>query len=239
MENGRTEQIIERLTDMVENGQSMPLSSGKVVVNKDEVILLLKELEHIVQGELKIYREFNDKRGKIITDAKKEAEDIIYEAEQTASRIRVTKRMSSSGSAFRAEDLSIDDKQALRTAHDIYAASLIYTDEMLTEVNDVVAQAYELLNNQYGKMIETLEQKARIIAENKAELMSSLKELSKEERYTQILELGNLLSYELYNERIKAREMDKNGSYQMEIRFDDENISSSEAKDGNSEDEKI
>lgn len=93
---------------------------------------------------------------------------------------------------------------------------------MLTEVNDVVAQAYDLINNQYGRMIETLQDKAKIIADNKAELMSSLKELSREERYTQILDLGTLLSYELYNERAKAKEMAKNGGYQMEMKFDDE-----------------
>lgn len=82
MENGRTEQIIEKLVDMVENGQSMPLSAGKVVINKDEAILMIRELENIVKGELKIYREVTDRRGKIINDAKKEAEDIIYEADR-------------------------------------------------------------------------------------------------------------------------------------------------------------
>lgn len=222
MENGRTEQIIEKLVDMIENGQNVPLSTGKVMINKDEAILMLRELENIVNGELKVYREVTDKKGKILNEAKKEAEDIIYEAEQTASRIRVTKRMSSIGTAFRPDSLSSEDRLALRTANDIYAASLVYTDEMLTEVNDVVAQAYDLIHNQYGKMIESLEEKARLIAENKAELMSSLKELSKEERYTQILELGQLLSNELYNERAKAREMDKHGGYQMEMQFDDD-----------------
>ena len=161
-----------------------------------------------------------DRAVKIVEDAKKEAEDIIKEAEQSASRIRVTKRISSNGPVFRVDSLSSDDKQALRTAHDIYAASLIYTDEMLTEVNDVVAQAYELINDQYSKMIQTLEQKARIISENKSELMSSLKELSKEERYAQILELSNLLSYELYNERMKVREMDKDVSNQMSLHLE-------------------
>lgn len=224
MEKERTEQIIDKLIDMIENGQSMPLATGKVVVNKDEAISLLAELDNIVKGEQKIYREVNDRRGKIITDAKKEAEEIIYEAEQTASRIRVTKRMTSKGSRVSINALNEDEKEALRTAGDIYAASLIYTDEMLTEVNDVVAQAYELINNQYGRMIQTLEEKAKIIVDNKAELMMSLKELSNEERYAQIMDLGSLLSYELYNERAKAKEMEKSGSYQMEIEFDqDEN----------------
>ncbi len=223
METGRTERILEKLTEMIEEGQNVPLAPGKIMVNKDEAVLLIKELENIIQGEQKIYREVNDRRGKIINDAKKEAEDIIYEAEQTASRIRVTKRVSSVGSAFREEKLGDDEREALRTAGDIYAASLIYTDEMLTEVNDVVAQAYDLVSKQYGRMVETLEEKARLIAENKAELMESLKELSKEERYTQILDLGQLLSYELYNERAKARNEEKTARAEVKLEVVDDN----------------
>lgn len=220
MENGRSEVIINKLIDMIENGQNVPLAAGKVMVNKDETILMLKELESIVEGELKVYREVNDRKGKIINDAKKEAEEIIYEALQSASRIRITKHVSSVGSGFRPDDLNKDEKAALRTAGDIYASSLIYTDEMLTEVTDVIAQAYDIINNQYGRMVATLEEKAKLISDNKAELMASLKELSKEERYTQILDLSQLLSHELYMEREKARELEKNGSYQMEMQLE-------------------
>lgn len=211
MEKGRSREIIERLVQIIENGQSMPLSVGKVVVNKDEAVSLLNELKNIVDGELKIYREFNDRRGRIISDAKKEAQDIIYDAEQTASRIRVTKRIHTGGSTFRPGALAEEEKEAVRTASDIYAASLIYTDEMLTEVNDVVDQAYDLVKHQYVKMVELLDEKSRLIAKNKAELMNSLKELSKEERYSQILELGQLLSYELYSERMKAKVSEQTG----------------------------
>lgn len=211
MEQGRTEQILERLIDMIENGSGVPLSTGKVMVNKEEATFLLRELQEIVQTELKLYREVTDRRGKIITEAKKEAEEIVYQAEQNASRIRVTKRMSSIDSAFRMDSLDPMDREALRTASDIYAASLIYTDEMLTEVNDVVAEAYNMVQSQYSRVIETLEEKTRMIEANKAELMGSLHELSTEERYSQILELGQLLSNELYIERMKARgyEIDK------------------------------
>ena len=211
MEQGRTEQILERLMDMIENGASVPLSTGKVMINKEEATFLLRELEELVKTELKMYREVTDRRGKIITEAKKEAEEIVYQAEQNASRIRVTKRMSSIDSAFRMDSLDPMDREALRTANDIYAASLIYTDEMLTEVNDVVAEAYDMIQSQYNRVIGTLAEKARMIEANKAELMSSLHELSTEERYSQILELGQLLSNELYIERMKARgyEIDK------------------------------
>ena len=224
MENGRTNQIIEQLIDSVENGQSVPLAAGKVLVNKEDTIRLLRELENIVQGELKIYRDVNDRKGKILTEAKKEAEDIVAEAEQSASRIRVTKRRSGT-SGFHPGSLEPEDREALRTAGDIYAASLIYTDEMLTEVNDLLADSYDMLSKQYAQMIRLLEEKTRIVAENKAELMGNLKELSKEERYTQILELGQLLSNELYEERNKAKqeaakqkkEAEPKESYKMEF----------------------
>ena len=213
MINGRTSQIIHRLINSIENGQSVPLSTGKVMVNKDEMLLMLRELESVMEGELKVYRDVNDRKGKIITDAKKEAEDIIYEAEQTASRIRVTKRVSTIGGGFRADKLDNEDKMALRTATDIYAASLIYTDEMLTEVNDLLSQAYDYVNKQYGRILSDLEQKANIIANNKAELMSNLKELSREDRYEQILELAQLLSNELYSERQRMKEMEYEGGH--------------------------
>lgn len=204
MEKGRTDQIIEQLIDSIENGQSVPLANGKVLVNKEETIRLLRELENVVQGELKVYRDVNDRKGKILTEAKKEAEQIVAEAEQSASRIRVTKRRNGV-SGFHPGSLEPEEREALRTAGDIYAASLIYTDEMLTEVNDLLADSYDMLTNQYAKMIQLMEEKTRIVAENKAELMGNLKELSKEERYEQILELGQLLSNELYEERKKAK----------------------------------
>ena len=77
MEKGRSNQIIDRLVDMVENGKRAPFSSSKVVVDRDEMVRMLREMENIVNGELKIYRELNDKRGRIISEAKNEAKDII------------------------------------------------------------------------------------------------------------------------------------------------------------------
>lgn len=220
MENGRTDQIIEQLIDSVENGQNVPFAMGKVLVNKEDTVRLLRELENIVHGELKIYREVNDRKGKIITEAKKEAEDILTQAEQSASRIRVTKRMSTLP-AFHPGDLEPEERETLRTAGDIYAASLIYTDEMLTEVNDLLVNSYDMVKQQYAEMVRVLEDKTRIVAENKAELMGNLKEMSKEERYTQILELGQLLSNELYDEKNKIRLAAKD-SKNVTLEYNDE-----------------
>lgn len=203
MDNGKSAQVISRLMDMIENGQSVPLTTGKVMVNKEEALLLLRELDSVVQSELKMYRDINDRRGKIITEARKEAEEIVADAKQSASRLRVSSRMTNLSGEDNFSNLSPDDVEALRTAGDIYAASLIYTDEMLTEVDTMVNDAYNLLNNQYGQMLAALEERTKQISANKEELMASLNALSKEERYADILDLGQVLSNELYAKRMK------------------------------------
>ncbi len=209
MEDGRTKEILDKLLDSVENGQSVPLAPGKVMVNRDETIRLLRELAATMESELKVYRDITDRKGKVLTEARQEAERIVSEAEQSASRIRVSKRISAGGQVINENRLDAKEREALRTAGDIYAASLIYTDEMLTEVNDVVGNAVSLISDRYREMMETLAEKARLIEQNKAELMGSLKELSKEDRYAQILELSQLLSNELYRERMKLFEAEK------------------------------
>jgi hypothetical protein len=130
--------------------------------------------------------------------------------------------MNGFGSGFRADDLDDEEKLALRTAHDIYAASVMYTDEMLTEVTDVVAEAYDIINNQYGRMVSVLEEKAKLIEDNKAELMSGLRELSKEDRYSQIMELSQLLANELYNEKKRQRDIEEFEARQLEVQPEEE-----------------
>ncbi len=222
MEKGRAEIILDRLRNCIQDAQNVPLSSGKAMINRDEVLFLIDSLEDILADELRVYREVTDKRAKILTDARKEAEEIVQEAEKNASRIRVTKRREDEVPGFKQSDLSKPEKMALRTASDIYAASLIYTDEMLTEVDHLISNAYDTIEQEYQRVQQILKKKITGISENKAELMSNLNELSKNDRYSQILEISQLLANELYHEREKARSREKEKEYQLEIQFDEE-----------------
>jgi hypothetical protein len=203
-EKSRTKEVIDRLQSILNNASPVPLAAGKVTVYKDEMQTLLEELAMLMDAELKTYHEVNDRKGKIINEAKKEAERIIRQAERTASRMRVTKR-STNVSPLDYDALSDEDLYALSNADEIYGASLIYTDEMLTEVSKVVEDAYHNIRNDYEIVMQVLEDKMNTINSNKEELMSGLQEMDGEERSQQILEIGQLLSQELYNERLKQR----------------------------------
>lgn len=214
-QKGRAELLLEGLKTRIKDAPSQTMHQENAVLDREELLRLVENISEVVKNELNTYREVNDKRARIIKEAKEEAEEILYQAERTASRIRVTKRKDTEPPSFRASDLNKDEKDSLRMASDIYAASLIYTDEMLTEVDHLVADSYEKIEQEYARMRSTLRQKIEDIAENKAELMSNLNGLKANDRYAQILELSDLLSVELYNERQKAMAREREERAQM------------------------
>lgn len=218
-DKSRTKEIIERLQSIMDSASPVPLASGKVMIYKDEVQSLLTELKTQIDMEIKTYHEVNDRRGKIINEAKKEAERIIYQAENSASRMRVNKRTTNVDPVdFSA--LSQEELDALDNANEIYGASLIYTDEMLTEVTNLISDTYQNMKNDYEIILSTMEEKLSTLAENKAELMNGLSEMDGKDRSQQILEIGQLLSDELFNARMDSHrnpDMYDDGSMQLTL----------------------
>ena len=220
-EKSRTKDIIDRLQSILDTASPVPLASGKVTIYKDEVQSLLTELASQIEIELKTYHEVNDRKGKIINEAKKEAEKIIYEAEHSASRMRVNKR-TTNVAPINYEELTEEERGALTNANEIYGASLIYTDEMLNEVNQLIETAYQNIQTDYQTILQNMEQKMNIIAANRAELMDGLQEMDTADRSQQIIEIGHLLSDELYNARLRNHvggEQYDDGSVQLSMDF--------------------
>ncbi len=220
-QKGRAEILLEGLKTRIEDAPSATFNADKAVLDRNELLKIVNNISEVVKNEMNTYREVNDKKARIINEAKEEAEEILYRAQKSASRIRVTKRRPGEPPSFRASEFSKEEKQSLRTASDIYAASLIYTDEMLTEVDHLVSESYEKIEQEYARMRSTLRKKVEDIAENKAELMSNLNSLKANDRYSQILELSELLSLELYNEREKAKAKEREERAQMRLEFDE------------------
>lgn len=223
-EKSRTKEIIDRLQGIINNASPVPLASGKVMIYKDEVQSLLSELALQMETELKTYHEVNDRKGKIINEAKKEAEKIIYQAEHSASRMRVTKR-ATNVAPLDFDNLDEEELSALGNANEIYAASLIYTDEMLTEVTDMISDVYHNIRSDYEIILQVLDEKLNVLTNNKEELMNGLQEMEVEDRSQQILEIGQLLSNELYNERMKSKMASdeyEDGSVQLSLDLQEE-----------------
>lgn len=210
--------ILSKLRENIEGAPVAAFSQGRVTVDRDEMLSLLRELEDTVDAEMRSAREITDKQAKILKNAREEAEEIRYEAEKSAARIRVSRLRSGEKRTRREEELTDEKREALHKASDIYGASLIYTDEMLTEVEHLLRDSYQKIEKEYETMQAALGRKISDISSNKNELVRGLMELSDDERKQQILDISRLLSNELYHEKMKAMEEERESRGQISFK---------------------
>ena len=81
------EEIISTLYEMVQDARSVPLSADKCIVERDRVLDLLDEISNQLPGELKQARTIVESRGEVINNAKREAENILKQAQAQARQM--------------------------------------------------------------------------------------------------------------------------------------------------------
>ena len=81
MSSSRIEQIIEEIEEFVESCRYQPLSTTKIVVNKEELEELLRELRLKTPDEIKRYQKIISNKDAILADAQSKADNIIAEAQ--------------------------------------------------------------------------------------------------------------------------------------------------------------
>ena len=140
MSDRNTEDIIGALYDMVQDARSMPLAADKCILERDKVLDMLDEIIAQLPGELKQSRAIVESRNELVSQARREAENILREAQEKAKQM-ITKEAIYQEAKKRAEDL-VGQTQARIDA--LKKASNEYMDDALRRTEDVIAQA---LNN--------------------------------------------------------------------------------------------
>ena len=83
----RIEQIIEEIEEFVDGCKYQPLSTTKIVVNKEELEELLRELRLKTPDEIKRYQKIITNKDAILADAQAKAEQLIADAEAKAQNM--------------------------------------------------------------------------------------------------------------------------------------------------------
>ena len=78
------EEIITSLYNLVREAWSLPLGAEKCVVERDKVLDLLDEISNRLPSELKQAKTIVESRNEVIVNAKREAENILKQAEERA-----------------------------------------------------------------------------------------------------------------------------------------------------------
>ncbi len=178
MGNSRIEQIIEEIEDYIDTCKGTLLSSGeKIIVNRERIEELLRELRMKTPEEIKRYQRVLANKDAIIEDAQQKAQAIIAQANiQNQELINEHEIMQQAyEQANQVIDTATGQAQeildnATRDANEIRLGAIQYTDELLANLQEMVQGMVEASNLRYEAMMNNFQDFYNVIVSNRAEL---------------------------------------------------------------------
>ena len=137
MSDRNTEDIIGALYDMVQDARSMPLAADKCIVERDKVLDMLDEIIAQLPVELKQSRTIVESRNELITQARREAEGILRQAQEQAKQM-VTQEAIYMEAKRRSEELVVQTQNRINQLRKVGNE---YMDESLRQTEEAIAKA--------------------------------------------------------------------------------------------------
>ena len=131
------EELIGTLYEMVQDARSVPFSSDKCAVEREKVLDLLDEISNQLPGELKQAKTIVDSRSELITNAKREAENIMKSAQAQARQL-----VSQEAIYLEAKNQANDMVRAAQDKiKELKKVTNDYVDDSLRRTEEAVAEA--------------------------------------------------------------------------------------------------
>lgn len=178
MGNSRIEQIIEEIEDYIDTCKGPLLGSGdKIIVNRERMEELLRELRMKTPEEIKRYQKVLANKDAILADAQQKAEAIIAQAniqnQELVNEHEIMQQAYEQANQViemaTVQAQEILDK-ATRDANEIRIGAIQYTDDMLANLQDMVQKLVESSNSRYEAMMNNFQDFYHVITSNRAEL---------------------------------------------------------------------
>lgn len=178
MSNSRIEQIIEEIEDYIDTCKGPLLGSAdKIIVNRERMEELLRELRMKTPEEIKRYQKVLANKEAILNDAQQKAQAIIAQANiQNQELVNEHEIMQQAyEQANQVIEMATVQAQeildnATRDANEIRLGAIQYTDDMLANLQNMVQSLVESTNARYASMMGNFEEFYNVITSNRAEL---------------------------------------------------------------------
>lgn len=175
--SSRIEQIIEEIEEFIDSCKFQPLSSTKIVVNKEELEELLRELRMKTPDEIKRYQKIISNKDAILEDAQTKADNIIAEAQAKAQQIvsesdvmqAALEQSNQLIEQTNAQAQEILDK-ATEDSNSIRMSAIRYTDEMLENLEKIMSHTIDAAGTKYNNFINSIQSCYDIVNKNRSEL---------------------------------------------------------------------
>ena len=134
--------LLETLEDILEKSRNMPFSS-KCIVDKEEVLDIIKEIRLKLPDELKQAKWVKEERGRILVEAQKEADGIVKEAENRI--ISMIDEHEITRKAYEQKAQIIETANEM--SREISKGTKEYADNILEKVEGVLQEALKTVEN--------------------------------------------------------------------------------------------
>ena len=173
----RLEEMIEEIEAYVENCKQQPLSPSKIVVNKDELTELLEELRMKTPEEIRRYQKIINNKDAILADAQMKANQIIEAAQIQTTELVSEHQIMQQAYAQANEVVMIATNQAqeildkaTEDANNYRTAAMEYTDNLLGNLQNIIAHTIETSASRYESLLTSLQECRDTVTANRAEL---------------------------------------------------------------------
>ena len=173
----KIEQLIDEIEEYIDKCKFMYFSNTNIVVNKEEIDDLLRNLRMSTPYEIKRYQKMISNRDAILDDAKRKAEALINEATIQTNQLVNEHEIMQQAYSKANEVVTMATNQAQEIldkatieANSVRAAAMQYTDDLLANLEKIITHTTQTTVANYNELISNLNSCNGIVKENRTEL---------------------------------------------------------------------
>ena len=139
--------LINEIEDIIEDGSTVPFSK-KVMVERDEILEIIKEIRIMLPDEIKQASWIKEEKQRILVEAEKEAGELMERAQKRAEELIEDETITSQAKK-RAEEII---NKANYNSREIMEGAMEYADELLSETQEKLKKVIELLDENRNEL---------------------------------------------------------------------------------------
>lgn len=178
--SSRIEQIIDELEEYVESCKPKFMSNSEIIVNKEEIDELIRELRMKTPDEIKRYQKIISNKEAILNDAREKAEKLINDATIHTNELISEHEIMQQAYTQANEVVTMASQQAQEIldkatmeANELRMQAAKYTEDRLVELENIILSSINAAANNYDTLLGSLNQYKDLIQTNRRALQPS------------------------------------------------------------------
>ncbi len=175
--SSKIEQIIDEIETFIDSCKFQTLSSTRIIVDKESLEQLLRELRKNTPVEIVRYQKIISNKEAILNDAREKADAMLAQTQLHSDQMIEEHEIMQQAYAQANEIVSAAQNQAQQIldaaaedANGVRQSVMDYTDDTLADLQGILTHAIDTAQAKYGDLLQQLKECETVINKNREEL---------------------------------------------------------------------